>query len=98
MSSSFPLKIDAKPDLIVPRSRSRKATLWAVILVVASPSFSFSTALAQNNSYTRIALQLTRQEEPKQKVRISARKPLDSDAVYVCTLSGFGNLAHCYAR
>jgi hypothetical protein len=55
--------------------------------------------MAQNVSYSRIApQQIALQENTIPKMKGEARRPLDSDALYVCTVSGFGNLAHCYLR
>ena len=63
------------------------------LFVAVCAAVSIPTALAQTDSSARVAFQ-----GAKQKAKFESRKPLDSDASYVCTLSGFGNLAHCYPR
>ena len=82
----------------MPSSSPSKAMSWTILLIAAWLPISTTPALAQYDAYARIGLQFKIQAEPKQKAINSARKPLDSGAAYVCTLSGFGNLAHCYAR
>lgn len=66
---------------------ARLALFLGVCVAVSAPM-----AVAQTDTASRVAFQV------KQKVKFENRKPLDSDAAYVCTLSGFGNLAHCYPR
>ena len=56
------------------------------------------TGSGRRRLLSQIGLQSTTQAEPKQRAKSSVWKPLDSDASYICTLSGFGNLAHCYSR
>jgi len=54
---------------------------------------SISPTVAQTEGLQRVAMQ-----DARPKAKVPNRRPLDSDASYVCTLSGFGNLAHCYPR
>jgi hypothetical protein len=100
MSSSYSSKIKVKPIVALSRAGRRKATTPTILLIAASLSNSIAPAMAQSGSYSRIVMQTAMQDEPslKAKAKNSVRKPLDSDASYVCTLSGFGNLAHCYSR
>jgi hypothetical protein len=77
-----------------PRRRPGKPAAMAILLMAASLVVSIPPALSQSGSYSRIAMQ----EEPRPKPKNQSPKPLVSDALYVCTLSGFGNLAHCYPR
>jgi hypothetical protein len=66
----------------------------AVLVMAASIVVSILPGLSQSGSYSRVAIQ----EEPRPKAKYQSPKPLASDALYVCTLSRFGNLAHCYPR
>jgi hypothetical protein len=96
LSHSGRSRIESDPE--GSRHRRRSPIFPTFLLTVASLPFSIPSTLAQTDSYSRIALQVASQEDPKLKVKREVRRPLDSDALYVCTLSGFGNLAHCYPR
>jgi len=98
MPSNSSLGFRTESDPAPSRHRRRKAILSTLLLTFASLSFSIPTTLAQTGSVSRIALQVASQDDPKSKVKSEIPRPLDSDALYVCTLSGFGNLAHCYPR
>ena len=96
MFSSFCMGIETNSARACSCSRRRrgKPTAMAILLMAAFLVVSIPPALSQSGSYSRIAMQ----EEPRPKAKNESPKPLASDALYVCTLSGFGNLAHCYPR
>jgi len=93
---SWPLRPES--NHLLSSCRRWKATVWTILLAMVSLTFPTPSTLAQTGSYSRIAVQIASQDDLKPKVKSEVRRPLDSDARYVCTLSGFGNLAHCYPR
>jgi hypothetical protein len=93
MHSIFAKKSAFKPSRIRRCPISARQTAFIALLTAMCSIVTIPTALAQTDSSARAAFQ-----GAKQKAKLESRKPLDSDASYVCTLSGFGNLAHCYPR
>ncbi len=70
-----------------------RRTACIALLAAGCSAVSMPAALAQTGPTSRIAVQ-----GAKPKMNSQGHKPLESDALYICTLSGFGNLAHCYPR
>ena len=93
MLSGRPAKIAFEPARTRLRhALAQQAACGALVMAICT-AVSIPAALAQTDSSPRIAMQ-----NSKPKARVQSHKSLDSDALYVCTLSGFGNLAHCYPR
>lgn len=93
MFSSCPVKIAFAPARARGRRSLARRTAWVALLAATCSGVSIPVALPQTDAPQRVAMQ-----EDRPKTRIENHRPLESDALYVCTLSGFGNLAHCYPR
>ena len=93
MFSSRLMNFEFESARVHVRRAFARQTASMILLTAMCSAVLIPVALAQTGPSSRVAMQ-----EVKSKVRVQNPKPLESDALYVCTLSGFGNLAHCYLR
>jgi hypothetical protein len=75
------------------------AKMMGIVLVALYCCLSIRLALAQSEAYSRVSeQQQVASEEPRLRAINFEPRPLNSDALYICTISGCGRIARCHAR